>query len=882
MLKRFHTKVYVLLFLLFSCAGAGYSQVEVGVGGRPDFNNKYGVNATRLEVFGRIRMGASNDATAPTDPARVQSVVDAMAAPPPIADFGDVNPPEGDVPRWVIVSNRAGIFFGIRGDINKQGQVLTWDEQRGWILKDAPGNRQIISPDGSITIVNGDTIRLSIRPCGDGQILVYDVDANPPGWVCANVPGGDTLPDCADGQFLRYDATLSQWVCVDLLPGQQLLPTGCAADQILVFDGTNWICADAPPGTTVTTSGPVQGDGSTNNPVTLAPCGPDQILQYVNGAWTCVDPPNGLPNCNAGQTLIFDGTNWVCIDTTGLNDAWLLEGNTIDATKFIGTLNDEDFRIRTNNTQRMVVLRDGKVVVNNAAGAATDRFSSYLNAGDPEIYAIRGYAIAANGAGTVGGNTHPDGSGAIGLGNNIGTPIFPPTYLGSNQSAGVIGNGTVIGTFGYATLENKQTFGVVGITNSHVNDAAGVYGIADNVGGATLGVRGESYSEYEGATGVYGLAASASATVYGVYGIVDNNINNSVGVAGEATGLGGTNYGVVGQTLSETNTSAGVFGNANSPTGRTAGVRGTSVSNAINARGVEGVNTATSGKTQGVFGRVFSNTAGASGVLGTTEAGETYGVMGHTSSNTSFSAGVYGVSDGQGLVGGGTYIGVYGACYKNTGTRYGVYSWVPDESNAFSFYGHGDMQVEGNFSASGLKQFKIDHPLDPANKYLKHICPESNEALNFYSGNITTNGNGEATVILPDYFEAINKDFRYNLTCVGTFANAIVAQKISNNRFIIKTDKPNVEVSWMVTGVRNDKYVQANPPVIEEEKAPEHRGKYLIPQLYNQPADKAINYQVRPAGQPAHATYNPAEDNTRADYKLELKRPKAQKLEIKR
>ena len=77
----------------------------------------------------------------------------------------------------------------------------------------------------------------------------------------------------------------------------------------------------------------------------------------------------------------------------------------------------------------------------------------------------------------------------------------------------------------------------------------------------------------------------------------------------------------------------------------------------------------------------------------------------------------------------------------------------------------GRVVVNGDFTVVGTKAFTMDHPLDPANKLLRHVAAESNEVINFYSGNVTTDASGKATVSLPDYFEAINKDFRYQLNC---------------------------------------------------------------------------------------------------------------------
>ena len=46
---------------------------------------------------------------------------------------------------------------------------------------------------------------------------------------------------------------------------------------------------------------------------------------------------------------------------------------------------------------------------------------------------------------------------------------------------------------------------------------------------------------------------------------------------------------------------------------------------------------------------------------------------------------------------------------------------------------------------------------------------------------------------------------------VGQFAQAIIAKKEAGNRFVIRTDKPHVEVSWQVTARRNDAYMRAHP-----------------------------------------------------------------------
>jgi len=129
------------------------------------------------------------------------------------------------------------------------------------------------------------------------------------------------------------------------------------------------------------------------------------------------------------------------------------------------------------------------------------------------------------------------------------------------------------------------------------------------------------------------------------------------------------------------------------------------------------------------------------------------------------------------------------------------------------------------FKGSGT--FRIDHPLDPYNKYLFHSFVESPDMMNIYNGNVTTDASGEAVIVMPDYFEALNRDFRYQLTVIGDFAQAAIADEIKDRRFTIKTDKPNVKVSWQVTGVRQDTFAEENRIVVEVDKEPEKKGTLL-------------------------------------------------------
>jgi hypothetical protein len=166
----------------------------------------------------------------------------------------------------------------------------------------------------------------------------------------------------------------------------------------------------------------------------------------------------------------------------------------------------------------------------------------------------------------------------------------------------------------------------------------------------------------------------------------------------------------------------------------------------------------------------------------------------------------------------------------------------------------GDLAVNGTVSKGG-GSFKIDHPLDPAGKYLSHSFVESPDMMNVYNGNVVTDQHGMATVVLPDYFEALNGDFRYQLTVIGQFAQAIVAKKVEQNRFVIRTNKPKVEVSWQITGIRQDAYANAHRIPVEEEKPRQEQGRYLHPELFGAPPELAVGYHAPAAG--AHAAQTP-------------------------
>lgn len=178
----------------------------------------------------------------------------------------------------------------------------------------------------------------------------------------------------------------------------------------------------------------------------------------------------------------------------------------------------------------------------------------------------------------------------------------------------------------------------------------------------------------------------------------------------------------------------------------------------------------------------------------------------------------------------------YGIIVEGNGSH-GIYS---HNNGGDAGYFSGNVSIVGTISKS-MGSFKIDHPLDPENKYLYHSFVESPDMINIYNGNILLDKNGNAKVELPDYFESLNMEFRYQLTCIGGFAQVYIADEIKDNTFTIAGGAPNMKVSWQVTGVRHDPYAKENRLKVEVDKAEKHKGYYLHPEVYGKGLEKSIN-----------------------------------------
>jgi hypothetical protein len=185
----------------------------------------------------------------------------------------------------------------------------------------------------------------------------------------------------------------------------------------------------------------------------------------------------------------------------------------------------------------------------------------------------------------------------------------------------------------------------------------------------------------------------------------------------------------------------------------------------------------------------------------------------------------------------------YGIGVQGVGGWYGVRGWKNGANYAYTY----GVFAQGDLGATGAKTFIIDHPLDPENKFLRHYSVESDEITNMYRGVVELDGNGEATVFMPDYFEAANIEPSYQLTSIGSATHPYVLTEIEDNKFTV-AGAPNAKVSWTVYAKRNDPTIRyysetgKNYDQEEVEKPARMKGKYYTPEAYGQPASKGIHY----------------------------------------
>ncbi|MEK7628889.1 MAG: hypothetical protein AAB421_05780 [Patescibacteria group bacterium] len=139
----------------------------------------------------------------------------------------------------------------------------------------------------------------------------------------------------------------------------------------------------------------------------------------------------------------------------------------------------------------------------------------------------------------------------------------------------------------------------------------------------------------------------------------------------------------------------------------------------------------------------------------------------------------------------------------------------------------GAASVIGALS-KGSGSFVIDHPLDPKNKLLYHSFVESPDVKNIYSGVVQLDENGEVTVYLPSYFPVLNMEYRYLASPLSSAMPNLHLQRgvrrvwlTSEPSFVLSGGIPHGEVSWQVTGIRKDPFIETYPIEVEVPKGPD-------------------------------------------------------------
>jgi hypothetical protein len=517
---------------------------------------------------------------------------------------------------------------------------------------------------------------------------------------------------------------------------------------------------------------------------------------------------------------------------------------------FLGTGSSHNLYLMTNFSSKVSILQNGNV------GIGTNTPADPLSVSTP----INSY-----------GFTHTDGTVKLGSyitsgGGFLGTSTNHNLYFMTNFSTKmtVLQNGNI----GIGTATPNYLLDVNGRGRLRHNGAsAGMwYNKADNTEAAFVGMYNDTTFGFYGGNG-WSSGFDLKNNLLGV-GVLNptaplsfpNNIGNKIALWGDATG-GHYGLGIQGALLQmySSGSNADIAFGHGSSNAFTENMRikgngniGVGVNNPTSKMEItELTNTNSRALYVGINNTSFSNEAlRAESISGTTgiailayRNGNGNAILATTIAGVGVNAGSGNASQDVAVKGSAT-TGVWGIATGNGG--FGVRASNGGIASATGLWSQGYSFVSGNFDVVGTLSksagtFKIDHPQDPENKFLIHSFVESPDMMNVYNGNISTDNSGFATITLPSYFEALNIDFKYQLTIVGKeFAQALVYEKIKNNQFIVRTDKPNIELSWQVTGVRNDKYAQQNRIVPEVEKSAKQKGKYLNAKEFGVSDEKQI------------------------------------------
>lgn len=231
----------------------------------------------------------------------------------------------------------------------------------------------------------------------------------------------------------------------------------------------------------------------------------------------------------------FDGAVWRPFLSSF--NGWMLTGNTLAGTEFMGSVNAQPVRFFSNNTERMRI--DGsteEIMMNTTVATAGNILTSKSTSA---LWPINGYV---SGAGTAAAgyfentSTSTTGNGLIG------------TISGGSGAAGVRGIGSTGNGNGVTGIGQSATAFALRGHNTNASGTGAV--ISGNGVGASYLIAGSGVAATGSTTGVWGRVTDAGGTG----GIFSGNAQGATTLVG-GSGLSavGTNFGVVGFSNSAAN-----------------------------------------------------------------------------------------------------------------------------------------------------------------------------------------------------------------------------------------------------------------------------------------------------------------------------------------